>query len=100
MGIDSTPRAADGLRLPARWNWLVALCLLLSGCGASDNGNPGVASKTIVSIENTSVKLGQNVQVRVDQAPEGWFGEITGSCYRHFTIDSQRSSLVSTIQNG
>lgn len=67
--------------------------MLFCSCGKDRAG-------VTISLGETNVKLGREMNLRVDHAPDGWYGEILVNNLRHFAIDPKHHSLRVTSKNG
>ena len=73
-----------------RCGCLVGLTLLFGGC------HKGVK----VSFDKTSVLMGDQVHIMVEDAPPGWTGALVVNETRHFQIDSKLATVRVTVDNG
>ncbi len=77
------------------WGSALAVGLLFSSCGGDREG-----ARATVSLGETEIKLGQEVNLRVEHASDGWSGEVNVNNVRHFPIDAKNHSLRVIPQNG
>ena len=73
----------------------VAVALLIASCGKNQDG-----TRASVSIGQTKVKLGHEINLRVEHAPDGWSGEVNVDNVRSFPIDANHNTLRVTRRNG
>ncbi len=53
-----------------------------------------------ITLEKTTVKMGQELQIHVDQVPDGWSGELEVNSLRNFRLSSKLYRLKANQKNG
>ena len=65
--------------------------------GATAKANPAAA---MVTFEKSTVKLNEDVELRIDQVPSSWTGELLVNSVKRFTLDSKTYKLAASADNG
>ena len=60
-------------------------------CSCAGNQNRFGAT---ISLQETKVKIGHEIGLRVEHVPDGWWGEINVNHVRHFPIDAKRHAVI------
>ncbi len=69
----------------------------LNAKGPSARSGPATAT---VTFEKNTVGLDEDVQMRIDQVPASWTGELLVNSVKRFTLDSKTYKLAASLANG
>ena len=78
---------------------LVAL-LLAVACRDASRTESRSRMQALVSLDKTTVRLGDDLEIRVDGVPDGWSGTMRVNSGNQFELKSTRYVLKVTRQNG
>jgi hypothetical protein len=86
---------------PCAWLWPIAFLLLELSCQQASHDSRSPRARAIISVDKSTVHLGDNIEILVDGVPDGWSGIIWVNSSRHrFELASKRRILKVIRQNG